>query len=193
MSAKCVFLDRDNTIIDDPGYLTHPAAVKLLPGADQALRSLVEAGWKLVIVSNQSAIARGLLTEEGLDRVHGELRRQLRERGVNLDGIYFCPYHPEGTVERYAKESPDRKPHPGIFQAALDRTGLEAKHTMFVGDSLTADIVGARRMGMVAVLKSRHEVPVDASIRPDHQIARLSQLPQVLDQYQLPTPHPGGS
>ena len=94
MGQRCVYLDRDRTIIEDPGYLTDPEAVKLLPGVELALKSLAQAGFKLVVVTNQSAIARGLLTEEGLERVHEEMGRQLHDRGVELDGVYYCPFHP---------------------------------------------------------------------------------------------------
>jgi D,D-heptose 1,7-bisphosphate phosphatase len=181
--AKCVFLDRDNTIIDDPGYLTDPAAVKLLPGADQALRSLAEAGWKLVLVSNQSAIARGLLTEEGLDRVHGELRRQLRERGVNLDGIYFCPYHPDATVERYAHESPDRKPQPGMLLRAAKDLQIDLAASWMIGDA-PRDVEAGQRAGCrtIRVLSkpSDDTAHPDEDVRPDYSVRNLVDAARII-------------
>ncbi len=146
MSERCVFLDRDNTIMEDPGYLTDPSAVKLLPGADLALQSLVRAGYRLVVVSNQSAIARGLLTEEGLERIHNELRRQLSDRGVRLDGIYYCPYHPEGTVEEYARESQDRKPNPGMLLRAAGELDVDLPNSWMIGDS-ARDVEAGQRAG----------------------------------------------
>ena len=146
MTERCVFLDRDNTLIEDPGYLSDPSAVRLLPGVETALASLAKAGFKLVVVSNQSAIARGLLTEEGLEHIHAEMRRQLGERGVRLDGIYYCPYHPEATVERYARESPDRKPQPGMLLRAGSELGIDLTQSWMIGDS-PRDIEAGQRAG----------------------------------------------
>ncbi|MHC4715828.1 MAG: D-glycero-alpha-D-manno-heptose-1,7-bisphosphate 7-phosphatase [Planctomycetota bacterium] len=146
MGSKCVFLDRDNTIIEDPGYLSDPSAVKLLPGVDLALKSLIGAGFKLVVVTNQAAIARGVLTEEGLERIHEEMRHQLSERGVQLDGVYYCPFHPEGTVAEFARESQDRKPQPGMLLRAASELDLDLTHSWMVGDS-PRDIEAGQRAG----------------------------------------------
>lgn len=146
MGERCVFLDRDHTLIEDPGYLTDPSAVKLLPGVDVALRSLVAAGYKLAVVSNQSAIARGMLSEEGLERIHAEMRYQLSERGVHLDAIYYCPYHPEASVEAYARESEDRKPRPGMLLRAARDLDIELSRSWMVGDS-PRDVEAGQRAG----------------------------------------------
>lgn len=135
MGERCVFLDRDNTIMDDPGYLTDPSAVRLLPGVDLALQSLAKAGYRLIVVTNQSAVARGLLSEESLERIHGELRRQLNERGVHLDAIYYCPFHPEGTIEEFARESEDRKPNPGMLLRAAAEHNIDLVNSWMIGDS----------------------------------------------------------
>ena len=146
MGEKCVFLDRDRTITEDPGYLTEPEAVKLLPGVDMALRSLAQAGFKLVVVTNQSGIARGMITEEGLEKVHSELRRQLSERDVHLDGIYYCPYHPEGTLEEYTRESVDRKPQPGMLLRAAKELDIDLTASWMIGDS-PRDVEAGQRAG----------------------------------------------
>ena len=146
MAEKCVFLDRDRTIIDDPGYLVDPETVRLLPGADLALRSLAQAGFKLVVVTNQSAIARGLLSEDGLEEIHNEMRRQLSERGVKLDAIYYCPYHPDGCVEEYAHDSVDRKPSPGMLIRASKDLQISLPDSWMVGDS-PRDIEAGQRAG----------------------------------------------
>jgi len=146
MGATCVFLDRDNTIIDDPGYISDPGAVKLLPGVDLALKGLTQAGFKLVVVTNQAGIARGLLTEEDLGRIHEEMVHQLSERGVTLDGIYYCPFHPEGTVAEFTRESQDRKPQPGMLLRAASELDLDLTHSWMVGDS-PRDIEAGQRAG----------------------------------------------
>ncbi|HET6427462.1 MAG TPA: HAD family hydrolase [Phycisphaerae bacterium] len=146
MGFTCVFLDRDNTIIDDPGYISDPGAVKLLPGVDLALKGLAQAGFKLVVVTNQAGIARGVLTEEDLGRIHEEMVHQLSERGVTLDGVYYCPFHPEGTVAEFARESQDRKPQPGMLLRAASELDLDLTHSWMVGDS-PRDIEAGQRAG----------------------------------------------
>ena len=146
MGERCIFLDRDNTIMEDPGYLSDPGAVHLLPGADLALHSLAAAGYKLVVVTNQSAVARGLLSEESLERIHNELRRQLNDRGVHLDAIYYCPYHPEGTIEEYARESEDRKPNPGMLLRAAGEHNIDLVNSWMIGDS-PRDVEAGQRAG----------------------------------------------
>ena len=146
MADRAVFLDRDNTIMEDPGYVSDPAAVKLLPGVELALKGLSQEGYKVVVVTNQSGIARGLLTEEALERIHAELRRQLAEHSVHVDAICYCPYHPEGTVEQYAKDSPLRKPQPGMLLKAAEDMGLDLSKSWMVGDS-GRDIEAGQRAG----------------------------------------------
>ena len=127
MSNRAVFLDRDNTVIEDPGYLADPGAVKLLPGVELAIKSLTQAGYKIVIVTNQSGIARGRLTIEMLEKIHAEMQRQLAERGAHVDGIQYCPYHPEGTVEEFSQDSELRKAlEPAHYIASISKEILDA-------------------------------------------------------------------
>jgi D-glycero-D-manno-heptose 1,7-bisphosphate phosphatase len=146
MSYKAVFLDRDNTLIEDPGYISDPSLVKLLPGVEQAVRSLSGAGYKIVVVTNQSGIARGLLTEETLAKIHAEMTRQVEAHGVKLDGVYYCPFHPEGTVERYAVDSDLRKPKPGMLLQAARDLDIDLRESWMVGDS-PRDIEAGQRAG----------------------------------------------
>jgi D,D-heptose 1,7-bisphosphate phosphatase len=146
MPNRAVFLDRDNTLIEDPGYLSDPDAVKLIPGVELALKGLSQAGYKLIVVTNQSGIARGLITEEQLDTIHAELRRQLAEGGAHLDAIFYCPFHPEGTVVEFAKESELRKPRPGMLLKAAAQMDIDLSASWLVGDS-PRDIEAGQRAG----------------------------------------------
>jgi D-glycero-D-manno-heptose 1,7-bisphosphate phosphatase len=146
MANKAVFLDRDNTLIEDPGYLSDPADVKLLPGVDLAVKSLRQGGYKVVVVTNQSGIARGLLTEERLEEIHAELRRRLDERGATLDAIYYCPYLPDAPVEQYAVDSDLRKPKPGMLLAAAKDLDLDLHNSWVIGDR-PRDVEAGRRAG----------------------------------------------
>jgi histidinol-phosphate phosphatase family protein len=146
MPHQAVFLDRDRTIIEDPGYLADASAVKLLPGADLAIRTLRQAGYRVIVVTNQSGVARGLITEETLEKIHAELRRQLAAGGAHVDAIYYCPFHPEGTIEKYAMESPLRKPQPGMLLRAAGEFDLDLAASWMVGDG-ARDVEAGQRAG----------------------------------------------
>ena len=136
-----VFLDRDGTIVEDPGYLHDPAAVRLLPGAAAAIRRLNEAGWLAVVVSNQSGIARGMFTTADYHAVQRRLEELLAAAGARLDASYFCPHHPELTGP-----CPCRKPGTRLFEEARDALGIDLRRSWFVGDR-PSDLEPARRLG----------------------------------------------
>ena len=143
---KAVFLDRDDTVLKDPGYLAHPDGVVLLPGVEHAIIKLREAGFKIVLVTNQSGVARGMFDEAMLERIHAELRNQLVAKGAILDAIYYCPFHPDGKVEKYTKESDLRKPNPGMLLQAAEQLDLDLANSWMVGDS-NRDVEAGRRAG----------------------------------------------
>ena len=186
MAGKAVFLDRDNTVMEDPGYIGDPKVVKLLPGVELALKSLSQCGYKLVVVTNQSGIARGLLTEQTLDKIHAELRRQLSQRGAHLDAIYYCPFHPEGTIEEYAKESDLRKPQPGMLQLAAKELDFDLSQSWMVGDS-ARDIEAGQRAGCKTIrVRSRadhHATPGlenDEDVQADYTVRNLVDAARVI-------------
>ena len=186
MAGKAVFLDRDNTVIEDPGYISDPKVVKLLPGVELAIKSLSQCGYKLVVVTNQSGIARGLLTEQTLEKIHAELRRQLSERGAHLDAIYYCPFHPEGTIEEYAKESDLRKPQPGMLQLGAKELDIDLSQSWMVGDS-ARDIEAGQRAGCKTIrVRSRadhHATPGlenDEDVQADYTVRNLVDAARVI-------------
>jgi len=186
MAGKAVFLDRDNTVIEDPGYISDPKVVKLLPGVELAIKSLSQCGYKLVVVTNQSGIARGLLTEQTLEKIHAELRRQLSERGAHLDAIYYCPFHPEGTIEEYAKESDLRKPQPGMLQLGAKELDIDLSQSWMVGDS-ARDIEAGQRAGCKTIrVRSRadhHATPGledDEAVQADYTVRNLVDAARVI-------------
>ena len=186
MANKAVFLDRDNTVMEDPGYVTDPSAVKLLPGVELAMKSMAQAGYRLVIVTNQSGVARGLLTEEALEKIHAELRRQLAEHDARYDALYYCPYHPEGTVEEYARDSDLRKPKPGMLLKAARELDLELSQSWMVGDS-ARDIEAGQRAGCrtvrVRTRPSHHAVPGelnDEDVQADYTVRNLVDAARVI-------------
>jgi len=154
MSNKAVFLDRDNTLIEDPGYINHPDQVKLLEGVAEALIELKALGYKLIVVSNQSAVARGIVTEKVLAQIHDRLKQLLAERGAYLDRIYYCPYHPDGVVPKYRKESDWRKPNPGMLLTAADQMDIDLNQSWMIGNS-SRDIEAGLRAGCKTISSGR--------------------------------------
>src|SRR4051794_39180301 len=102
MMRRAIFLDKDGTLIEDVPYNVDPGRIRLAEGAAEGLRSLHAAGFRLIVISNQSGVARGLFAEEALGGVRDRLRQLLADLGVPLDGFYYCPHHPDGAVSRYS-------------------------------------------------------------------------------------------
>jgi histidinol-phosphate phosphatase family protein len=125
------FLDRDGTLIEEAHYLADPARVTLLPGAADALRELRAAGYLLVVVTNQSGIARGLFTEEDFRAVQERLESLLRAHGVTFDAVYHCPHHPDFTGPCDC-----RKPALGLYRRAESELGVDLAASIHVGDRL---------------------------------------------------------
>ena len=142
--GRAVFLDRDGTLMPEVGALGRPEAVRLLPGVAPALRALAAAHYELVVISNQSAIGRGAVTEAEVRAVHAQLRRVLRAEGVELSGISFCPHRPEDACDC-------RKPAPGMLLQASTALGLRLSESWMIGDS-TRDTEAAVRAGTRAIL-----------------------------------------
>ncbi len=146
-----VFLDKDGSLIEDVPYNVDPALIRLTAGAGEALRKLQDAGYRLIVVSNQSGVARGLFGEDALRPVEAHLNAMLAEYGVALDGFYYCPHHPGGTVPQYAVECACRKPAPGmLLQAATDHS-IALEQSWMVGDILN-DVEAGRRAGCRTIL-----------------------------------------
>lgn len=153
MKQPAVFLDRDGTIIEDPGYIADPDQVRLLPGAAKAIRRFTNSGYVVIVVSNQSGIARGLFAEADLSKVHARLEELLEAEGVSLGGAYYCPYldGPEAKVEAYRRDSDLRKPEPGMLLQAARAHEIDLARSWMIGDS-PSDIEAGRRAGCRTVL-----------------------------------------
>jgi histidinol-phosphate phosphatase family protein len=135
MADKAVFLDRDNTIIANDGYLGDPTKVRLLPGAAAAIASMRRLGYRIIVVSNQSGVAKGLFDEAAVEAVNQEMIRQLREQaGAHVDASYYCPYHPDAVVPEYKVDHQWRKPKPGMLKAAAADFDLDLTRCWMVGD-----------------------------------------------------------
>jgi D-sedoheptulose 7-phosphate isomerase len=162
LANPAVFLDRDGVINElvyypDMGVIDSPFTVGLfhiLPGVGDAVRSLQEAGYKVVVTSNQPGVARGRFTEETLRDMDLKLAQELSRYGAHLDGIYYCPHHPEGTGDRYRVECDCRKPKPGLLLRAAGELDINLAASYMIGDSLT-DVKAGERAGCRTVLIGR--------------------------------------
>jgi D-glycero-D-manno-heptose 1,7-bisphosphate phosphatase len=132
---RAVLLDRDGTLTVEGEWLTRRQDLVLVPGAAAALARLSAAGWKLVLVTNQSAVARGLITPAELEEIHAELRQQLGAEGARLDALYSCPHHPTEGVGAYKVDCECRKPKPGLVLQAARELGLDLPRCFMVGDA----------------------------------------------------------
>lgn len=146
-----VFLDRDGTLVHPAHYPSRREDLRLYDGIGPELQALQQVGFRLVVITNQSGIARGYFTEKDLQAMHDYLRSELERRGVFLDGIYHCPHHPDGVIPALSIRCECRKPQPGmILQAAAD-LDLDLRRSWFVGDILD-DVEAGNRAGCRTIL-----------------------------------------
>jgi len=151
MSSPAVFLDKDGTLIENVPYNIDPALIRLADGALQSLDLLQQAGYQVIVVSNQSGVARGYFGERDLIPVESRLRQQLAEGSVALSGFYYCPHHPEGALQLYSRECVCRKPKPGMLFEAARHHRINLSTSWLIGDILD-DIESGNRAGCRTIL-----------------------------------------
>jgi histidinol-phosphate phosphatase family protein len=145
-----ILLDRDGTIIVDHGYVGSVDRVEFIEGAAEAIAGFNRARIPVAVVTNQSGVARGLYGLEDVTRVHQYIAARLAERGAHIDLFVYCPYHPAGVVEAFARASEDRKPAPGMARAAAAALGLDLTASWVVGDR-PEDVGLAEAVGASAI------------------------------------------
>lgn len=135
MKNKAIFLDRDGTIIIDKGYLDNPKAIEFIKGIPEVLKALKEKGYLLIVVSNQSGVARGYFNEKEVKLINNELNAKLvKEYGIAIDRFYYCPHHPEYGMEQYKKACSCRKPKPGMILQAVADFDIDIENSLMIGD-----------------------------------------------------------
>ncbi len=148
---RAVFLDRDGTIIEEVSYLSNLEDVRLIPGADTAISILNKAGFKVIVVTNQSGIARGFFNEDFVMETHRELQSKLARNGAQIDAWYYCPHHPDQGAPPYRKICSCRKPGIGMIEEAAKELKIDIRHSFMIGDSLR-DLETGWRAGMKSIL-----------------------------------------
>lgn len=172
MTAPALFLDRDGTLVQARHYPSRPEDLVLYDGIGPGLRRLQAAGFRLIVVTNQSGIARGYFSEADLARMHDHLAAELARLDVHLAGVYFCPHHPAGVVPELAIGCGCRKPAPGMPRRAAADLGLDLRRSWFLGDILD-DVEAGHRAGCRSILIDLGtEAPASDPLRRPDYVAR---------------------
>jgi histidinol-phosphate phosphatase family protein len=148
---RAVFIDKDGTMIHDVPYNTDPDLILWHDGVKEALKLLQEDGFRIIVVSNQSGVAHGYFTMDALQAVEKKLACDLEREGIKLDGFYFCPHHPKGSVPEFSVDCSCRKPKPGMIFRAADDFNVELTRSWMIGDILN-DVEAGNRAGCNTIL-----------------------------------------
>jgi len=167
MLKRALFLDRDGTVIAERGYLKDPAQIEILPGAVDALRKLAREGWKLIVISNQSGVGRGLITLEEMNAVQAKFLRLMKSNGIEITASYLCTHTPEDNCEC-------RKPATLSVEKAVREHAISAQQSWMVGDR-EGDILCGRNAGCSTMWLRNREFPVAPEL-PDHIAANWNEI-----------------
>jgi D-glycero-D-manno-heptose 1,7-bisphosphate phosphatase len=168
MSRKAAFIDRDGVLNEERAFVHRIEDFKLLPGAIEALRALQTAGYRLVVITNQSGIARGLYLEADYLALTAQIRERLQAEGVRLDAVEYCPHLADAPVQRYRLDCDCRKPKPGMLKRAMEALDIDPAASFLVGDRLS-DIEAGRAAGLgrCFLVRTGYPLPDEASARAD--------------------------
>ena len=194
MKRPAIFFDRDNTLIVSDGYMGDPARVALISGAAEAIARARRLGYAVVVFSNQSGVARGMFSEEDVEAVNHRLDELLKaeDAGAIIDRHEFCPFHPDGTIDVYAKESDRRKPKPGMIHSAAKALALDLARSWVIGDA-ARDIEAGNSAGCRTVLfqdpslKKSPAAEQASAIEPDFTVSTLSETIDYIEQHAEPS------
>jgi D-glycero-D-manno-heptose 1,7-bisphosphate phosphatase len=160
---KAVFLDKDGTLVEDVPYNVDPAHIRFTAGAIEGLRLLVDRGFRIFVVSNQPGVALGRFSEKALSAVERHISEELNDRGVTVDGFYYCPHHPQGAIPAYAVRCGCRKPRSGMLMQAARDHGIELTRSWMVGDILDDIEAGRRARCRTILIDNGNETEWDLS------------------------------
>lgn len=175
---NAIFLDRDGVLVEDTGYINSPDGLHFLPRAIDGLRALQDR-FRLVIITNQSGVARGYFSEEDLAEIHDRLIANLSDHGAFLDGIYYCPHHPEGVLDEYRIECDCRKPDAGLIRQASSDLGIDLNGSYMVGDS-ERDMVAGKSVGLKTIQVCTNVAQSAPCKDADRKVATLAEAAEVV-------------
>ncbi|MGN6398250.1 MAG: D-glycero-alpha-D-manno-heptose-1,7-bisphosphate 7-phosphatase [Mucilaginibacter sp.] len=175
MSAKAVFLDKDGTLIIDVPYNVSPDKIIFSDNCFEGLRQLQNSGYLLIVITNQSGVARGMFTEDALVPVQQKIEDVLKQNHIRLDGFYYCPHHPEGTIPQFAIDCDCRKPMPGLLKRAAADMDVSLKDSWMIGDILN-DVEAGNSAGCRSILIDNGNETVWARSKIRTPIAMLQSI-----------------
>jgi D-glycero-D-manno-heptose 1,7-bisphosphate phosphatase len=175
---RAIFLDRDGVIVEDTGYISSPEELILFTDVIPVLKKL-QHSFRLIVVTNQSGIARGYFTEEDLFEINERVIQMLADYGVGLDAIYYCPHHPKVGKDEYRIECECRKPKPGLLQLAAEEFGIELDKSFLIGDQET-DIQAGRAMGIKTIKINRNDREPPDESGADYIINTFSEVSNII-------------
>ncbi|SNS99127.1 D,D-heptose 1,7-bisphosphate phosphatase [Noviherbaspirillum humi] len=179
---RAIFLDKDGTLIPDVPYNVDPDLITLSDKAAEGLRLMRELGYRLIVITNQSGIARGMFEPAALQGVQARIAALLADHGVTIDGFYYCPHHPQGKVAPYARDCDCRKPMPGMLLQAAREHGIDMAQSWMIGDILN-DVEAGKRAGCRSILidNGNETEWVPGGLRtPDSVVANLLEAAQAI-------------
>ncbi|WP_338571054.1 D-glycero-beta-D-manno-heptose 1,7-bisphosphate 7-phosphatase [Erwinia billingiae] len=181
--VPAIFLDRDGTMNEDHGYVHEIDNFQFIDGAIEAMQELKKMGYALVMVTNQSGIARGIFSEDTFMQLTEWMDWSLADRDVDLDGIYFCPHHPEGVIEEYRQQCDCRKPEPGMLLSAQKELNIDMAASYMVGDKIDDMLAGrAAGVGKKVLVRSGKPITEEGEKAADWVINSLADLPARIKQ-----------
>ena len=181
--VPAIFLDRDGTLNVDHGYVHEIDNFQFIDGVIEAMRELKNMGFALVLVTNQSGIARGMFTEDQFMQLTEWMDWSLADRDVDLDGIYYCPHHPEGSVAEYRQECDCRKPQPGMLLSAQKELHIDMAASYIVGDKPDDMQAGAAAgVGTKVLVRTGKPVTAEGEAVADWVVNSLADLPAHIKQ-----------
>lgn len=173
-----LFLDRDGVINHDFGYVHKIEDFKFVDGIFDICRQAAASGMSVVVVTNQAGIGRGYYTEEQFHSLTEWMKKNFAEKGVTIDGVYHCPFHPTHGIGRYKAESHDRKPNPGMILRASEELDLSLENSVIIGDT-EKDIEAGRRAGIgTTILLGK--ISFEAKVKPDFAVTNLQEASRLL-------------
>lgn len=181
MANKAVFLDRDGVINVDTGYVSHSDDFEFIEGVIDACKKMKELGYMLVVITNQSGIARGYFTEDEFMTLTEWMDWSLADKGVDLDGIYFCPHHPEKGVGDYKQNCNCRKPQPGMLLSAIEHLDIDVSNSFLVGDKVS-DLKAGKNAGVATniLVRTGKEITTEGEELADHVLDSLADVVALL-------------
>jgi D-glycero-D-manno-heptose 1,7-bisphosphate phosphatase len=180
--SGAIFLDKDGTLIHDHPYNVDPAKIEFLPGVAKSLSLLTSLGFKLIVVSNQSGVAHGKFPESAVQAVRDRLEDLFIAADAFLDGFYYCPHHPQGSMQAYARQCVCRKPLPGLLLQAASDHGIDLSSSWMIGDILDDVEAGARARCRTIFLDTGHETEWRWSPKriPEHRVISFYEAARVI-------------